>query len=230
MKICESTLLTVLLTAWSTTIVVAGQAIGPVGANSQYITAICPDSLGNIWVATESEGGLYKYDVESETWAQVTSASSTGDSVTCLICDKHGRIWAGTRAHGVIVINGANSECYDDVAGPIPAYGVPESSDSANCGVDYQILNVDACNPVYDNGMISDCAGYCSEHIVQDTTCNVPATGITNCVTSSATVNMVGYKSGCLVQGAGQKITSCPCETGLGTYTNTISVPGYSCN
>ena len=75
----------------------------------RFITALCLDKRGNIWVATEDHG-VYRYAPSAPKGKQVTQFTKQNthgqlgnNNIYALACDNHGRIWAGTLNHGVSV-------------------------------------------------------------------------------------------------------------------------------
>ena len=87
----------------------------------RFITALCRDQTGNIWIATEDHG-VYRYDPAAPTGQQVTQFTKQNthgqlgnNNIYALACDNRGRMWAGTLNHGVSVYNGRHWQDYDIV-------------------------------------------------------------------------------------------------------------------
>ncbi len=90
----------------------------------KFVTALCRDSAGNIWIATEDHG-VFCYNPSAPKGRQIqqfTRQSTHGqlgnNNIYALACDNHGRIWAGTLNHGVSVYNGRRWQAYDMVQNP----------------------------------------------------------------------------------------------------------------
>ena len=85
-----------------------------------FVTAMCCDQEGNLWVGTE-DGGVQKCDLKKpplEAWTLYTAKDGLGDDSTyALACDKAGRIWVGHGRHGVSVFNGKSWQNYEVVGG-----------------------------------------------------------------------------------------------------------------
>jgi hypothetical protein len=108
----------------------------------KFVTALCWDLRGNLWVGTE-DTGVWRYDpgaAEGRRWAQFTRARTGGppepdgpvlatraaavncladDNAYALACDKLGRLWVGHLNHGVSVFNGNQWRNYDVLSGPL---------------------------------------------------------------------------------------------------------------
>jgi hypothetical protein len=86
----------------------------------QFVTAMCSDMQGNVWVATEG-GGVERFDPSAppwHQWKQFTVKEGLGDDYCYAIaCDRKGRIWVGTLRHGISVFNGQSWKSYEVVAG-----------------------------------------------------------------------------------------------------------------
>ena len=63
----------------------------------EVLVCILEDKIGNIWVGSWRQGGVYRYDGKSF----VTVNGLSDDMIKCLLQDKAGNIWIGTRDHGV---------------------------------------------------------------------------------------------------------------------------------
>lgn len=75
------------------------------GAQSRFVTAVCADARGDLWVGTEDKG-LWVRDPQGA-WSQFTARDGLGDDrVLCLATDLKNRLWAGTARGGVSVWNG----------------------------------------------------------------------------------------------------------------------------
>jgi len=90
----------------------------------KFVTALCRDKAGNIWIATEDHG-VFRYNPSAPKGRQIqqfTRQSTHGqlgnNNIYALACDNHGRIWAGTLNHGVSVYNGRRWQTYDMVQNP----------------------------------------------------------------------------------------------------------------
>ena len=90
----------------------------------KFVTALCRDKAGNIWIATEDHG-VYRYDPAALAGQQVeqfTKQNTRGqlgnNNLYALACDDHGRIWAGTLNRGVSVWNGQRWQDYGIVENP----------------------------------------------------------------------------------------------------------------
>ena len=108
----------------------------------KFVTALCRDLRGNLWVGTE-DTGVWRYDADAAVdrrWAQFTRSrtggprepngpvvATRGPAVNCLgddnayalACDMLGRIWVGHLNHGVSVFNGKDWRNYDVLCGPL---------------------------------------------------------------------------------------------------------------
>ena len=90
----------------------------------KFVTALCRDKAGNIWIATEDHG-VFRYNPSAPKGRQIqqfTRQSTHGqlgnNNIYALACDNHGRIWAGTLNHGVSVYNDQRWQTYDMVQNP----------------------------------------------------------------------------------------------------------------
>jgi hypothetical protein len=85
-----------------------------------FVTAMCTDRQGNLWLATEG-GGVQKWDPTRpplDSWTQDTIPNSLFDDYCYAIaCDTVGRIWVGHLNHGVSVFNGQKWQNYEVVGG-----------------------------------------------------------------------------------------------------------------
>lgn len=90
--------------------------------HGSFVTGLCEDRAGSVWVATEDDGVL-RYSpgaAAGQRWKQFTIASGLGDNTAyALCCDRLGRIWVGTLNHGVGVYNGESWKSYDLLTGPL---------------------------------------------------------------------------------------------------------------
>ena len=88
----------------------------------KFVTCLCRDTQGDVWIGTE-DAGLWRYDPKASVTADyVHFAAADGpgdDNVYALACDKAGRIWAGTLNHGVAVFNGKAWKSYAPPDGPL---------------------------------------------------------------------------------------------------------------
>jgi len=101
------------------------------GMQGDFVTALCRDSRGNIWAATEGQGvwrftsNLAAKPVTSP-WTQFiawTPTNGPGDNdCYALCCDQQGRIWCGTGRHGVSVFNGRNWRSYGPLQGLVGSH------------------------------------------------------------------------------------------------------------
>ena len=91
-------------------------------AEGQFITSLCKDTKGNVWVGTEDQG-VYQLDPAAPKAAQhihFTTKDGLGDNnAYALACDKAGRLWVGTLNHGVSVYNGKAWRTYGPLDGPL---------------------------------------------------------------------------------------------------------------
>ena len=90
----------------------------------KFVTALCRDKAGNIWIATEDHG-VFRYNPSAPKGKQIqqfTKQSTHGqlgnNNIYALACDNHGRIWAGTLNRGVSVWNGKRWQDYGVVQNP----------------------------------------------------------------------------------------------------------------
>ncbi len=112
----------------------------------KFVTAMCADLRGRIWVGTEGDG-VWCFDPRATAsgdpkaaWMHFTRQSTGGtpetngpvlttgtpdvnalgdDCAYALACDKLGRIWVGHLNHGVSVYNGESWRNYDVLSGPL---------------------------------------------------------------------------------------------------------------
>jgi sugar lactone lactonase YvrE len=86
----------------------------------QYVTSMCADLQGNIWVGTEGRG-VQRFTPGAERlsqWQQFTTKNGIGDDcVYAVACDLVGRVWVGHLNHGVSVYDGKKWQNYDVVGG-----------------------------------------------------------------------------------------------------------------
>ena len=118
----------------------------------KFVTALCRDHGGNLWVGTE-DNGVWEYHKSTKRWQQFTVSSTGGapsklgpvltagtpnenalgdNHIYAIACDRLGRIWVGHLNHGVSVYNGKSWRNYDVIDGPIGA----RVFDIATCPVD----------------------------------------------------------------------------------------------
>ena len=126
-----------------------GPAVGegledaPLADEARFVTGMCLDAAGNLYVGTEG-GGVWRRDAgpmdAKSTWDHLTRESTGGRSDTldtslttgtpeekalgddyayALACDRQGRVWVGHLNHGVSVFNGKTWRNYDQLTGPI---------------------------------------------------------------------------------------------------------------
>jgi len=88
----------------------------------KFVTCLCRDKQGYIWIGTEDQG-LWRYDPAASVTADyIHFAAADGpgdDNIYALACDKSGRVWAGTLNHGVAVFNGRKWASYAPPDGPL---------------------------------------------------------------------------------------------------------------
>ena len=91
-------------------------------AQGQFITSLCRDTHGNVWIGTEDQG-VWRCNPSApkdKQYTHFTSADGLGDdNAYALACDKSGRVWAGTLNHGVSVYNGKAWKTYGPLNGPL---------------------------------------------------------------------------------------------------------------
>ncbi len=91
-------------------------------AQGQFITSLCRDTHGNVWIGTEGQG-VWRCNPSAPKDKQYTHFTTTNglgdDNAYALACDKSGRIWAGTLNHGVSVYNGKAWKTYGPLNGPL---------------------------------------------------------------------------------------------------------------
>jgi hypothetical protein len=82
-------------------------------AQGGFITCLCRDRHGCVWVGTEDHG-VWRWGGEG--WTQFTAADSSAgpgdDDIYALCGDRRGRVWVGTLRHGVAVYNGRQWRSY----------------------------------------------------------------------------------------------------------------------
>ncbi|MGI4791442.1 MAG: ligand-binding sensor domain-containing protein [Janthinobacterium lividum] len=92
------------------------------GTQGQFITSLCRDTTGHVWIGTEDQG-IWRCDPtapKDNQYTHFTTKDGLGDDNSyALVCDKAGRIWAGTLNHGVSVYNGKQWKTYGPVDGPL---------------------------------------------------------------------------------------------------------------
>ena len=95
-----------------------GTKVDGSAAAGNFVTALCRDVNGNIWVGTEDKGILR--GTPDGHWTKFTTTDGLGDeSCYALCCDQVGRIWAGHLNHGVAVFDGESWRNYDVIEGPL---------------------------------------------------------------------------------------------------------------
>ena len=91
-------------------------------AQGQFITFLCRDTRGNVWIGTEDKG-VYRLDPtapKSTQYTHFTTKDGLGDdNAYALTCDLAGRVWVGTLNHGVSVFNGKTWKTYGPLDGPL---------------------------------------------------------------------------------------------------------------
>ncbi len=93
-------------------------------ANAQgaFITSLCRDIRGCVWIGTEDQG-VYRLDPtapKDKQYSHFTTQNGLGDdNAYALTCDKAGRLWAGTLNHGVSVYNGKTWKTYGPLDGSL---------------------------------------------------------------------------------------------------------------
>jgi len=91
-------------------------------AQGQFITSLCRDTRGNVWIGTEDKG-VYRLDPtapKSTQYTHFTTKDGLGDdNAYALTCDQAGRVWVGTLNHGVSVFNGKAWKTYGPLDGPL---------------------------------------------------------------------------------------------------------------
>ena len=91
-------------------------------AQGQFITSLCRDLHGSIWIGTEDQG-VWRFDPSApkdKQYTHFTTKDGLGDdNAYALACDKAGRLWLGTLNHGVSVFNGKTWRTYGPVDGPL---------------------------------------------------------------------------------------------------------------
>ena len=109
------------------------------GTQGKFITALCQDHRGNLWVGTEDKG-VWEYHTTTQHWQQFTVSSTGGtpsklgpvltagtpnehalgdNDIYAIACDRLGRIWVGHLNHGVSVYNSKSWRNYDVINGPL---------------------------------------------------------------------------------------------------------------
>ena len=91
-------------------------------AQGQFITSLCRDTTGHIWIGTEGNG-VWRCDPSApkdKQYTHFTTKDGLGDNnAYALVCDRAGRVWAGTLNHGVSVFNGKEWHTYGPQDGPL---------------------------------------------------------------------------------------------------------------
>jgi len=91
-------------------------------AQGQFITSLCRDTTGHVWIGTEDQG-VWRCDPAAPAGQQYTHYTTKDglgdDNAYALTCDKAGRVWVGTLNHGVSVFNGKAWRTYGPVDGPL---------------------------------------------------------------------------------------------------------------
>ncbi len=83
----------------------------------KFVTALCRDLAGNIWIGSEDQG-IWRFDPKTGQSTQFMPKDGLGDEhCYALACDDQGRIWAAHQSHGVSVFNGQRFQNYEVVAG-----------------------------------------------------------------------------------------------------------------
>jgi len=92
----------------------------PWDANTQgqFITCLCRDLTGHVWVGTEDGQGLWAYDPAAKAWTHFPASPDLSGDIYAVTCDKAGRIWAGGLS-GVSVYNGRQWRQYGLTDGPL---------------------------------------------------------------------------------------------------------------
>lgn len=85
-----------------------------------FITALCSDAQGRVFVGTE-DMGVWRYDPRTENgWTHFTTQDGLGDdNAYALAVDHQNRLWVGHLRSGVSVWNGAKWKNYDVLDGPL---------------------------------------------------------------------------------------------------------------
>jgi hypothetical protein len=87
-------------------------------AQGQFVTALCSDRRGVLWVGTEDKG-LYRRAVNG-TWTHFSAEDGVGDdNIRCLAIDTKNRLWVGTGRGGVSVWNGEKWRNFSVFDGPL---------------------------------------------------------------------------------------------------------------
>ncbi len=87
-------------------------------AQGQFITCLCRDLTGRVWVGTEDGQGLWSYDPAAKDWTHFPASPDLSGDIYAVACDKAGRIWAGGLS-GVSVYNGRQWRQYGLTEGPL---------------------------------------------------------------------------------------------------------------
>ena len=90
-----------------------------VSAQGRFVTALCRDTQGCLWLGNEDGAGLWKYNPNKKLWTHFPASADVPDNTYALCCDKQGRIWAGSLDKGVSVWNGGQWKRYDATTGPL---------------------------------------------------------------------------------------------------------------
>lgn len=92
------------------------------GAQGAFVTSLCRDLQGRVWIGTEGQG-VWRYDPaapKDKPYTHFTTQDGLGDNnAYALICDRKGRVWVGTLNHGVSVYNGKAWKIYLPPNGPL---------------------------------------------------------------------------------------------------------------
>ncbi len=87
-------------------------------AQGHFITCLCRDLRGRVWVGTEDGQGLWAADPAAKQWTHFPASPDLSGDIYALACDKAGRIWAGGLS-GVSVYNGRQWRQYGPTDGPL---------------------------------------------------------------------------------------------------------------
>ena len=96
-----------------------GSSLGWKGeSQGQYITALCNDPRGELWVGTEGNG-LWRRTQDGH-WTQFGSQNGLSDDSVCsLAFDTRHRLWVGTSRGGICVWNGQGWRVFNVLDGPL---------------------------------------------------------------------------------------------------------------
>ncbi len=88
------------------------------------INDICSDNLGNLWVATDKDGGIFKFDIASLEFVQFPLMDTLHGllqniRVVSVMKDPVGNIWMGTHGEGIVIFNENDNQIvqYHHIAG-----------------------------------------------------------------------------------------------------------------